>query len=66
MGHWQKPRTLSELRAYLGFCNYYSAYIDMYAAYTAPILMEELVGSHMVFCHGQANLRNKVEQFEIS
>ena len=23
--HWEKPKTISELRAYLGFCNYYSA-----------------------------------------
>ena len=30
------------------------------------ILMQEHAGSHMVFCQGQANLRNKVEQFEIS
>ena len=21
--HWEKPKTVSELRAYLGFCNYY-------------------------------------------
>ena len=25
--HWEKPKTVSELRAYLGFCNYYSGYI---------------------------------------
>ena len=33
--HWGKPRTVSELRAYLGFCNYYSRYIKMYAQYAA-------------------------------
>ena len=27
---------MSELRAYLGFCNYYSGYIKMYAEYAAP------------------------------
>ena len=27
--HWEKPKTVSELRAYLGFCNYYSGYIKM-------------------------------------
>ena len=35
--HWEKPKTVSELRAYLGFCNYYSGYIDMYAEYAAPM-----------------------------
>ena len=29
--HWEKPKTVSELRSYLGFCNYYSGYIKMYA-----------------------------------
>ena len=29
--HWEKPKMVSELRAYLGFCNYYSGYIKMYA-----------------------------------
>ena len=33
--HWEKPKTVSELRAYLGFCNYYSGYIKMYAEYAA-------------------------------
>ena len=33
---WEKPKTVSELRAYLGFCNYYSGYIKMYAEYAAP------------------------------
>ena len=35
--HWEKPKTISELRAYLGFCNYYSGYIKMYAEYPAPM-----------------------------
>ena len=35
--HWEKPKTPSELRAYLGFCNYYSGYIKMYAEYAAPM-----------------------------
>ena len=29
--HWEKPKTVSELRAYLGFCNYNSGYIKIYA-----------------------------------
>ena len=28
---------VSELRAYLGFCNYYSAFITMYAEYAAQM-----------------------------
>ena len=35
--HWEKRKTVSELRAYLGFCNYYSGYIKMYAEYAAPM-----------------------------
>ena len=35
--HREKPKTVSELRAYLGFCNYYSGYIKMYAEYAAPL-----------------------------
>ena len=35
--HWEKPKTVSELRAYLGFCNYYSGYIKLYAEYAAAM-----------------------------
>ena len=35
--HWEEPKTVSELRAYLGLCNYYSGYIKMYAEYAAPM-----------------------------
>ena len=35
--HWEKPKTVSELRAYLGFRNYYWGYIKMYAEYAAPM-----------------------------
>ena len=35
--HWEKAKTVSELRVYLGFCNYYSGYIKMYAEYAAPM-----------------------------
>ena len=35
--HWEKPKTVSELQAYFGFCNYYSGYIKMYAEYSAPM-----------------------------
>ena len=35
--NWQKPKMVSKLRAYLGFYNYYSGYIKMYAEYVAPM-----------------------------
>ena len=35
--HCEKPKTVSKLRAYLGFCKYYSGYIKMYAEYAAPM-----------------------------
>ena len=35
--HLEKPKTVSELRAYLGFCNYYSGYIKMFAENKAPM-----------------------------
>ena len=35
--HCEKPKTVSELRAYLGVCNYYSGYIKIYAEYAAPM-----------------------------
>ena len=35
--HWEKRKTVLKLRAYLGFCNYYSGYIRMYAEYAAPM-----------------------------
>ena len=35
--HWEKLKTVSELRAYLRVCNYYSGYIKMYATYAAPM-----------------------------
>ena len=35
--HWDKPKMVSELRAYLKFCNYYSGYIKLYADNAAPM-----------------------------
>ena len=29
--HWDSPKTISELRALMGFCNYYWDYVRMYA-----------------------------------
>ena len=35
--HWEKPQTISELRSFLGFCNYYSGYVRMYAEPSGPL-----------------------------
>ena len=38
---WEEPKTVTALRGYLGFTNYYSSYVPNYAALAAP-LMEKL------------------------
>ena len=35
--HWEKPETISELRSFMGFCNYYSGYVQMYADLSGPL-----------------------------
>ena len=35
--HWEKPETISELRSFMGFCNYYSGYVRMYAELSGPL-----------------------------
>ena len=35
--HWEKPQTISELRSFMGFCNYYSGYVRMYAELSGPL-----------------------------
>ena len=35
--HWEKPQTISELRSFMGFCNYYSGYVRMYADLWGPL-----------------------------
>ena len=35
--HWEKPQTISELRSFMGFCNYYSGYVRMYAELLGPL-----------------------------
>ena len=35
--NWEVPKTISELRAYLGFTNYYNIYIQDYAKLVAPL-----------------------------
>ena len=35
--HWEKPQTISELRSFMGFCNYYSGYVRMNADLSWPL-----------------------------
>ena len=35
--HWEKPQTISELRSFMGFGNYYSGYVRMYAELSGPL-----------------------------
>ena len=35
--HWEKPQTISELRSFMGFCNYYSGYVRIYAELLGPL-----------------------------
>ena len=35
LAHWERPKSITEMRAFLGFCNYYSAYVHMYAEHAA-------------------------------
>ena len=35
--HWDKPQTISELRSFMGFCNYFSGYVQMYASLSGPL-----------------------------
>ena len=35
--HLEKPLTISELRSFMAFCNYYSGYVRMYAELSGPL-----------------------------
>ena len=35
--HWEKPEIISELRSFMGFSNYYSGYVRMYAELSGPL-----------------------------
>ena len=35
--HCEKPQTISELRSFMGFCNYYLGYVRMYAEISGPL-----------------------------
>jgi len=35
---WEAPKTVTALRGFLGFTNYYATYVKDYAAYAAPLM----------------------------
>ena len=37
LNHWERPTTVSELRSFMGFCNYFSGYVRMYAEVSGPL-----------------------------
>ena len=37
VAHWEPPNNIAEMRAFLGFCNYHSAYVHMYTKHTTSL-----------------------------
>ena len=37
LNHWERPTTISELRSFMGFCNFFSGYVQMYAKLSGPL-----------------------------
>ena len=37
LNHWERPTTISALRSLMGFCNYCSNYVQMYAKTSGPL-----------------------------
>ena len=35
--HWERPQTISKLRSFMGFCNYSSGYVRMFAELSGPL-----------------------------
>ena len=54
---WELPSNITELRAFLGFTNYYSSYIGMYGDLVAP-LQEKLKVPREI---GKKGSKHKVE-----
>ena len=41
---WELPKTITALRSFLGFCNYYAGYVHNFSSLTTPILEKLKVG----------------------
>uniref|UniRef100_A0A3B1JWV6 Gypsy retrotransposon integrase-like protein 1 n=1 Tax=Astyanax mexicanus TaxID=7994 RepID=A0A3B1JWV6_ASTMX len=56
VAQWQRPRTVSELRSFLGFASYYRRFVEGFAQLAGPLhkLVAALVGSKTKKGSGQA------------
>ena len=34
---WERPKTITQLRAFLGCCNYYHEFLPLYAKFSGPL-----------------------------
>ena len=53
--HWERPQTISELRSFMGFCNYYLGYVRMYAQLSGPLhkmLAQDAAGGQVPWPEG--------------
>ena len=37
LNHWERTTAINELHLFMGFCNYYSGYVRMYAELSGPL-----------------------------
>ena len=44
---WPLPKTITALRGFLGFSNYYNEYMKDFARYTGPLQEQLKVGKHL-------------------
>ena len=58
---WEKPNTITGLRAFLGFANYYSAYVRDYAGIVSP-MMELLKVGRLERKKGSTTSRGRLRQ----
>ena len=41
---WERPKTITQLRAFLGCCNYYHEFLPLYAKFSGPLTESLKVG----------------------
>lgn len=56
VNNWKTPTNIEEMRAFLGFCNYYRKFIKDYAYLVAPL-------ENLMKCSSQGNLNLKKKAF---
>ena len=62
---WKRPETITELRGFLGCCNFYHTFVPNYAKFAAPLtellkvrvgISERLATERSFVCYAQGNL----------